>query len=85
MTMPAGESGWMKPLTRTLTLKSGQRLATLLDAANLLAERFQTVRRNDPLEHAIRLLLRAAETGAREDRKAATEQIALVLQLNGVA
>ena len=85
MTVTAGESGWMKPLTRTLTLKSGQRLTTLLDAANLLAERFQTVRRYDPLEHAIELLLRAAETGTRADREAATDQLALVLRLNALA
>jgi hypothetical protein len=38
--MPAGEAGWMKPLTRILTLKAGRRLTTLLDAADLLAERF---------------------------------------------
>jgi hypothetical protein len=50
-------------------LKSGKRLTRLLDAANLLTERFQTTTRNDPLEHAIALLLRAAETRARaEDR-----------------
>ena len=74
----------MKSLTRSLTLKSGRRLTSLLDAADLLAERFQTVRRNDPLEHAIRLLLRAAETGTRADRLTATDQIALVLRLNAM-
>jgi hypothetical protein len=37
--------------------------------------------RHDPLEQAITLLLRAAETGTRADRKAVTEQVALVLRL----
>ena len=73
---------WSRPLTHTLTLKSGRRLVRLLDAADLLAEGFQTVRRYDPLEYAIELLLRAAETGTPADRKAATDQVALVLRLN---
>ena len=34
------------------------------------------------LEHAIGLLLRAAETGTRADRKAATDQVAHVLRFN---
>ena len=37
--------------------------------------------RHDPLEQAITLLLRAAETGTRADRKAVTDQVALVLRL----
>jgi hypothetical protein len=48
----------------------------------LIAGRFQTATRDDPLEHAITLVIRAAETGTRADRKAATDQVALVLQLN---
>jgi hypothetical protein len=59
-------------------------LVTLLDAANLLAERFDTVRRDEALEHALELLLRAAETGRRRDREGATDQIALVLRLGGL-
>ena len=82
--MRAGESGWSKPLTRTLALRSGQRLLTLLDAADLLAEWFQNATRDDPLEHAVELLLRAAETGTRADREAATDQVALVMRLNGL-
>jgi hypothetical protein len=62
---------WSRPLTRVLTLKSGKHLTTLLGAADLFARRFQSATRNAPLEHAIRLLLRTAETGTRKDRKAA--------------
>jgi hypothetical protein len=64
---------WNQPLTRTLVLKSGQRLTTLHDAAELITRRFGTVTRDTPLEHAIGLLLRAAETGTR----AATETFML--------
>jgi hypothetical protein len=34
------------------------------------------------MEHTIARLLRAAETGTRADRKAATEQVATVLRVN---
>jgi hypothetical protein len=73
---------WTRPLTRTITLKSGER--TLHDAAEVISRRFQSVRGDAPLERAIRLLLRAAETGTRADGKAATDQVALVLRLNGI-
>jgi hypothetical protein len=62
---------WSRPLTRVLVLKSGKHLTTLLGAADLIAGWFQTAMRDHPLEHTIRLLLRAAETGTRKDRKAA--------------
>jgi hypothetical protein len=75
---------WTQPLTRTLTLKTGGRLVTLYDAAELLADRFDTVRRDEPLEHAVELLLRAAETGTHKERECATDQIALVLRLRGL-
>ena len=67
-----------------LVLKSSERLRTLHDAAETIARRFGSVRRDAPLEHAIRLLLRAAETGTRADRLTATDQIALVLRLNAM-
>jgi hypothetical protein len=73
---------WNRPLTRVLTLKSGEQLRTLHDAAELFTHRFGSVTKSAPLEHAIGLLLRAAETGTRADRKAATDQVALVLRFN---
>jgi hypothetical protein len=83
--MTAREPGWSRPLSRTLTLKSGRRLTTLLDATDLLAEQFQTATRNDLLEYAIGLLLRAAETGTLADRRAATDRVALVQRLSAMA
>ena len=37
--------------------------------------------RDAALEHVIWFLLRAGETGMRKDRKAATDQVRLILQL----
>ena len=73
---------WNRPLTRVLILKTDERLRTLHDAADLITRRFGTMTRSAPLEHAIGLLLRAAETGTRADRKAATDQVAVVLRFN---
>jgi hypothetical protein len=70
---------WNRPLTRVLTLKSGEQLRTLHDAASLLSRRCG---HSAALEHTIARLLRAAETGTRADRKAVTEQVATVLRVN---
>ena len=76
---------WTRPLSRALTLKSGERLTTLRDAGELCAVRFGNPRQNAPVEQAINLLLQAAETGKRADREAATDQVAFVLRLNALA
>jgi hypothetical protein len=52
---------WSRPLTRVLILKTGERLRTLHDAADLITRRFGSVTQSAPLEHAIGLLLRAAK------------------------
>ncbi|MFL5220181.1 MAG: hypothetical protein ACJ8DO_16150 [Microvirga sp.] len=53
---------------------------TLRDAGTYLAERFADVARDAVLEHAIALLMKAAESGELADRKTATDQVARVLQ-----
>ena len=73
---------WSRPLTRVLILKTGERLRTLHDATELISRRFGSVTSSALLEHAIGLLLRAAEIGTRADRKAATDQVAHVLRFN---
>jgi hypothetical protein len=50
---------WTRPLTRVLILKTGERLRTLHDAADLITRRFGSVTKSALLEHAIGLLLRA--------------------------
>jgi len=46
---------WTQSLTRTLTVKSGERLRTLHDAAELFMRRFGSVTKSAPLGHAISL------------------------------
>ena len=76
---------WNRPLTHVLTLKSGERLRTLPDAAELFSRRFGSVTQSASLKHAIACLLRAVETGTKADRKAATDQVAVVLRTNNMA
>lgn len=76
---------WSRPLTRTLALKSGGELRTLHDVAEGFLRRFGNVRHDHAVAHAIELMMRAAETGTKADRMAATDQVALVLQLDLMA
>ena len=75
---------WHRPLTHPLALDGGETLRTLRDAAVLIARRFGKAPESEPLERALELLLIAAVTGAEADRKAATDQVALVLKLRRV-
>ena len=70
---------WDAPLSRVLSPK-GERLVTLRDAGTYLSERFADAARDAVLEHAIALLMKAAESGELADRKTATDQVARVLQ-----
>ena len=81
---PITAVNWTRPLTCTLTLKTGERLTTLHDAADLFTHPFGSIWRDVTLAHVNRLLVRAAETGSPEDRKAATDQVAFVLRLNAM-
>jgi hypothetical protein len=75
---------WTAQLTRSLTLKSGQKLVTLSDARDCLIEHFETVVESATLARALQSLFKAAETGSFPDRKAATDQIAVVLKSRAV-
>jgi hypothetical protein len=50
-----------------------------------ISRSFGYVTQSAPLEHALELLFTAAETGAKADRKAATDQVAVVLKGRAVA
>ena len=52
---------WNRPLTRVLILKTGERLRTLHDAAELITRQFGSVTKSAPLEQAIGLLLRGGQ------------------------
>jgi hypothetical protein len=76
-------SGWDAPLSRVLTPR-GARLSTLRAAGQYLSEQFATVVESAVLARAIELLMAAAESGRPKDRKAATDQVVLVLLNRGL-
>ena len=69
-----------RKLNRRIMLDDGTRIMTLRDAANLFAERFQTVRSWRGLETAIERLIAAAESAERDKVKAAADAIERVLR-----
>src|SRR5688500_10544299 len=81
-TPPAAD--WTAELSSPISLKNGKALATLSDARACLIRTFPNVVRHDAFALAITLLMTAAETGRPKDRRAATEQVALVLLRRGV-
>ena len=72
---------WEHALTYPLALDSGAPIFTLGDAADLFRARSETAKHTPPIEYAIDLLSRAAQTDAADDIKAATEQVDRVLQI----
>lgn len=76
---------WSKPLTRELTLKDGRVLRTLHDARYVFASGvFSGVKHSPPLERAIDLLMKAANSGDDHDVQAATDQVAIALRVHGM-
>jgi hypothetical protein len=76
---------WDKPLTYEVCLRDGRVLRTLRDLREVFASnRFAGITRWRALEHALDLLLRAAETGAESDIEAATGQACVVFRLQGM-
>jgi hypothetical protein len=63
-----------------LTLRNGKKLVTLEDVRRVLLTHLVMEVEHHALGNAMRLLLIAAETGISADRKAATDQVALVLR-----
>jgi hypothetical protein len=76
--------GWSAKLTRSLTLKDGAKLVTLADARVVMIRYFETVIESRAVALAIERPLKAAETGSFADRKAATDQVAIVLRARAV-
>jgi hypothetical protein len=66
---------WSAKLTRPLTLKDGQKLMTLEDARREVVAQMTIDVEDHALSNAMRLLLKAAQTGSSADREAATEQV----------
>ena len=59
-------------------------LRTLHDAVEAFRRAFGNVNHDRAVEHAISLMMEAAKSGDNADRKAATDQIALVLRLKAL-
>ena len=70
---------FQRDLTRTITLTDGSQVKTLHDARTVLLD-VPVNARSGALDHAIRFLLSAAETGTRHDVASATELTARVLR-----
>ena len=77
---PSRAPNYDRKLVRRITLEDGTKLATLRDAANLLAERFATVKSWPLLEVAIGRLIVAAESSKRDTVKNATDSVERVLR-----
>jgi hypothetical protein len=75
-----GRTDWSAKLTRSFTLKSGDKLVTLADARRVVLAHLMTDFEDFDLTRAMQLLLTAAETGKVADRRAATEQVETVLR-----
>ena len=71
---------FQRNLTRTITLTDGRQVKSLHDARTVLLD-VSANARSGALDHAIRLLLTAAETGKRDDIAAATTAIERVLRV----
>jgi hypothetical protein len=70
---------FQRNLARTITLADGARVKSLHDARTVLLD-VPVNARSGALDHAIRFLLLAAETGKRDDVAAATELTERVLR-----
>jgi hypothetical protein len=75
---------WSAKLTRSLTLKNGDKLKPLGGRPSPGARASQTEVEDHALSNAMRLLLAAAETGSSAARKAATDQVTTVLRARAV-
>ena len=74
---------FQRNLTRTITLTDGAQVKSLHDARTVLLD-VSVNARSGALDHAIRFLLLAAETGKRDDVAAATELTERVLRDRGL-
>ena len=71
---------WSAKLARPLTLQNGDKLVTLEDAGRAVVEQMAIEIQNWALAHALQQLIAAAKTGSYADRRAATDQVAIVLR-----
>ena len=71
---------WDRKLPRPIVLKDGRKLVTLKDAGELIGSS-QGVLKDAALEHAIELLMQAAQTGKSAHVAATAHQLRIVLNM----
>ena len=77
--------GWSLWLTHPLTLEDQTRLATLADARAVVVKHLTKRVDDAALTQVLKLLLIAARSGTLSDRKAATDQLEMLLRDQGPA
>jgi hypothetical protein len=75
---------WSRQLSKTISLRDGSELRTLLDAAEALVGLSEERQRHAWVEHAAELIMTAAESEEREEIKAATSQLERALKREGL-
>jgi hypothetical protein len=75
---------WSRQLSRTIALRDGSELRTLLDAAEALVGLSEDRQRHAWVEHAAELIMTAAESEELEEIKAATIQLERALKREGI-
>ena len=82
--MTREQVNWSAKLTRSLTLKNGDKLVTLADARRVVLAHMAIEIEDWALTHALLQLLTAAHTESYADRKTATDQVASALRARAV-
>jgi hypothetical protein len=77
-----GQSGWKRPLCRSITPVLGSPIHTLCDAGAFILGLPKDVQHRDEWWSAADLLVKAADTGRDGDIEAATFQLECALLLN---
>jgi hypothetical protein len=75
---------WSAKLSRSFTLKNGDKIVTLADARAVMIRYFKPVMESQSVGIAMERLLQAAETGAFADCNEATDQVEIVLRARAV-
>jgi hypothetical protein len=77
-------TGWNRPLAYPLTLRDGQVITTMKQAAALMTKRLPKARQEKPIwQYAAELLMEAQKTGKPDDVAAATGQLQRALSAEG--
>ena len=75
---------WTHPLAYPITLRDGDVISTMAQAALFITQRLPKTRQEKPVwQHTAELMIHAHKTGKAADIRAATDQLCRALQLEG--